>query len=177
MKAEGRESGEYKGFEKPVDGWHLIQFGEGIEFLKDKDGATWKHEKTGANAYKFPAMVVDDTDASNGLDCSQIIMVNDFGEQRVADILASVGLYKKFAEKFPGDDVSMFSEPVMNAIKTKVPGTFMKVRLETNKKDFQNVVEFAKADAKVEDKKKDTGKGKKDKTTEVKAPAASGDGW
>jgi hypothetical protein len=152
-------------------------FGEGIDLLKNKEGEI-SVDKKGHQAYKFPATVADDNDENNGMDCSQIIPCIDFGEQRVADILASVGLFAKFAEKFPGEDISMFDAAVMGAIKTKLPGLFMKVRLETNKSDFQNVVEFAKADAKVENKAKGAAKGGKAKAGAATAAAAKGgDDW
>lgn len=143
-------SGEWD-FRKPTDGWHLIQFGDGIDYLKNKKGEVWEDEKTGQKALKLPALVADEKDESNGLDASIIVPVTEGGEQRMANILAACGLYKKFAERFPGD-IGMFNKDVLDAIKVKLPGQTMKVRLETNKKGKQNFVEYTTADAKVENK-------------------------
>ena len=177
MKDKGQETGEYK-FQKPPDGYHLIQFGEGIDFLKNAEGELVKSKKKGETSLKFPATIVDDDDPANGMDASRIAPVSDFGEGIVYDILKATKLYKKFAEKFPGEEVNVFASPVLDAIKTKIPGLFMRVKLETNKDDYQNVVWYGAADTplpKDDDKPAAKGKGKGKDT--AKAPAATGDGW
>lgn len=148
MKVQGREQGEW-GFSKAADGWHLICFDEGIGLLTNKEGEVVKDDKD-RDLYKLPATIKDSADESNDISVDQIVVASDFGEQKIADILAAVGLFKKFAEKFPGD-VSFFEPKVMEAIKTKLPGKFMKVYTEQTKDGkYTNVTKFAKADAKTD---------------------------
>ena len=178
MKVKGRENADWSA-RKAQDGWHMVMFEEGIDFLKDQDGNFYmtKPDSKG-NSYKrlsFPTSIKEDGE-DDGIRVSNAVSVGtDFGEQRVADLLAATGLFAAFEKNFP-EDASFWDENVLNAIKSKLPGKFCKMRLETNSKSgYQNVVELAKADATVSNKEKKTkatgGAGKAD----VAVPAPSSD--
>lgn len=176
MKDYGTQTSGEWGFRKPSDGWHLIQFQDGIDYLKNKEGEVWSDEKTGRKALKLPALVADEKDESNGLDCSVLVQVTEAGEKRMANILNATKLYKKFAEKFPGD-IGMFDKDVLAAIKVKLPGQFMKVELATNKNGNQNFVYFGPADYVPEEKEEKVPDKDKGKSEGKKAPASGGEDW
>jgi len=44
MKVQGQEHAEW-GFKKPLDGWHLVEIGEGHGMLKNKEGELVKNDK------------------------------------------------------------------------------------------------------------------------------------
>ena len=174
MKVEGRERATH-GFPQPVDGWHVFQVEEGIDYAKNHETQEIMLDKKGAKKHIIPVTLVDPEDDSNGAKMSFFPAENARGEQLVADLLAATGQFKKFAEKFPGE-VSVFDPPVMSAIKIKLPGQFFKGRTEINGK-YCNIQETATMQF---DPSKDekAAKGKKggEKTGETKA-AAKNDEW
>jgi hypothetical protein len=166
MKAQGREHAEW-GFKKPADGWHIVEMGEGIDLLKNKEGEIVKDKKD-AKLWKFPAKINDANADDNGADIGQVISETSFGEQKIADILAGAGEFANFEKAYPGDH-SFFESAIMDKIKIKVPEKFCKMKTETSKDGYVNVVEIATMQFKPEEK---AGKGKK----ETKAPAAAAAG-
>jgi hypothetical protein len=179
MKAQGREHGEW-GFKKPTDGWHLVEMGEGIDVLKDKEGLIAKDAK-GNNLWKFPAKINDETAEDHGINVDIIVSENTaFGEQKVADILAAIGEFENFEKHFPGDH-SVFETALMDKIKIKVPNKFLKLKTETSKDGkYSNVIEIASTKFVPKDSqapaagKAAAGKGK---TKEAAPSVATGDGW
>jgi hypothetical protein len=141
MKAQGRTHAEY-GFKKPNDGWHIVEMGEGIDLMKDGEGNMIKDAK-GNNLWKFPAKINEDTAEDHGVDIGQVVPQTDFGEQKIADILAGIGEFANFEKGFPGER-SFFEQPIMDKIKIKVPGKFLKIRTETSKDGkYSNTVEMS----------------------------------
>lgn len=177
MKAQGQEYSEW-GFKKPSDGWHVVQMQEGIDLLK-KEGVPIKDAKDNS-LYKFPAKVVDEQSEDNGLDISQIIASNPFGEKKIADILAACGEFEKFEKNFPGDR-SFFEQPIMDQLKIRIPGKTLKMKTETNKEGYSNVVAIASLKAVIPDSGAKTKKGVGSKSTPAatnSAPAsAPGSDW
>jgi len=178
MKTQGREHGEW-GFKKPTDGWHLVEMGEGIDVLKDKEGAVSKDAK-GNNLWKFPAKINDENAEDHGINVDIIVSENTaFGEQKVADILAAIGEFENFEKHFPGDH-SFFESAIMDKVKIKVPNKLLRLKTETSKDGkYSNVVEiastkFAPAEAApAAGKAAGKGKGK----AEASAAASTGEGW
>ena len=183
MKTQGREHGEW-GFKKPTDGWHVVEMGEGIGLLTDKEGHVAKDAK-GNNLYKFPAKINEENAEDHGINVDIIVSENTaFGEQKVADILAAIGEFEAFEKHFPGDH-SVFEAALMDKIKIKVPNKFLKLKTETSKDGkYSNVVEIASTkfvpkDAAASAAGKTAGKkaeGKKEAAGNS-AAAATGDGW
>lgn len=138
MKYQGRAHAEW-GFKKPEDGWHTVEILEGIDFLKDKEGAIIEDAK-GNQLHKIPAKINDENAPDHEADISIIVSKTPFGEQKIADILYGVGKFAAFEKNFPGE-VSFFDTKVMNALKTKLPGSFCQMRTETSKDGkYSNVV-------------------------------------
>jgi hypothetical protein len=94
-----------------------------------------------------------------GVDC--IVSENKKGEQLLADFLGATGLFKKFAEAFPGD-VSIFEPGCMDKVKVKLPGKTMRIKTKQNGyKDKKgqdqiavNIVGFGKVADKIEELEK-----------------------
>jgi len=179
MKVTGREHAEW-GFKKPSDGWHIVEMGEGIDVLKDKEGVIAKDAK-GNTLYKFPAKINDEKAEDHEVDISQIIAETAFGEQKIADILAGIGEFDNFNKAFPGDR-SFFESTIMDKIKVKLPGKILKMKTETSKDGkYSNVTEIAGIKYNPDDKKDGKGKGKphSDKPAETTSTsaAATGNDW
>ncbi len=185
MKEEGKDH-VVTGFKKPNDGWHLVEFKEGIDFLPGKGGEGIYQNERGFKTYKFPAVVKDEVDdGSNDADVSQLCGVEKGGTW-LANILACVGLWEAVKKKFPGENVSVFDGPVIDGIKTRLPGMSCMMRTEIDKDGNARVREMASfaryKEILAEEKAKSTGGGKKGKGKEAgtdKPPATetSGDGW
>lgn len=170
MKAKGREVGEY-GFKKPNDGWHIVEFGDGVDMLKDKDGAIVKDAQS-RNLWKFPAKIVDETADDNGADISQIIAESPAGEQKIADIMMAIGEFANFEKAFPGDR-SFFEDAIISKVKAKVPGHLVKIKTETSKDGkYTNTVAISNVKY-VEPAGKETKKAGKGTTTPVSDAASS----
>jgi hypothetical protein len=130
MKEKGSDHA-VSGFKVPTDGWHLVEFQDGIDYLTNKEGVQVQNEK-GFKTYKFPAIIKDDNDPDNGIANDQLAGMENGGGW-VANILACVGLWDAVCKKFPGDDVSVFNQPVMDGIKVKLPGRSCMMRTEVDK--------------------------------------------
>ena len=131
MKEEGKEY-VVTGFKVPGDGWHVVEFQEGIGFLPGKGGEGIYQNERGFRTYKLPAIVKDDTDPDDGADISQLVGVEKGGTW-LANILACVGLWEAVKNRFPGPNVSVFDTQVMDGIKTKLPGQTCMMKTELDK--------------------------------------------
>lgn len=140
MKVKGSEVGEW-GFKKPNDGWHIVQMGEGIDFLK-KDGAPLKNDK-GNDLYKFPAKINDETADDHGADIGFVVAATPFGEKQIADILVAIGEAENFDKAFPGDR-SYFENEIFSKVKIKVANKMLKMKTELSKDGkYANIVSTA----------------------------------
>lgn len=153
------------GFKRPEDGWHKVELGEGIDLMKDKEGKVVQDAK-GNNLWKFPAKINDEDASDHEADISLIIAETPFGEKKIGDIIAAIGMKDAFEKNFPGDR-SFFEQAIMDKVKIKVPGKFCQMRTETSKDGkYSNVVEIATMKFKAVDKAaaapKETAKGKKE---------------
>ena len=167
------------GFKLPVEGWHIVEFLEGIKQQVNEDG-TPKEDKKGNKSWLFPAKISNDEDESNGIYLNQFITENDFGEHQIADFIAAVGQKENFEKAFPGDR-SFFESAIMDKIKIKLPGQFCKMRTELETYEGKQRPKV-KAVAGVKYVPKDDVKGKADKKVKKEAAASepakeSGGGW
>jgi hypothetical protein len=131
MKEEGRDFIE-TGFKVPQNGWHLVEFQEGIDYLPGKGGEGIYQNEKGYKTYKLPAIVKDENDPDDGADISQLVGMEKGGGW-MANILACVGLWEAVKQKFPGPDVSVFDQPVMDGIKSRLPGRTLMMLTELDK--------------------------------------------
>ena len=137
MKEDGKDRVE-TGFRTPGDGWHIVEFQQGIDYLPGKGGEGIYQNERGFKTYKLPALVKDDTDPDDGADISQLVGVEKGGPW-LANILACVGLWDAVKAKFPGPDISVFDQPVIDGIKARLPGCTCMMKTEQYKdKDDQN---------------------------------------
>jgi len=140
MRAQAEDRGVIEsGFKRAEDGWHIVKFAEGIDYLKSKKADTEEEiislNKQGDKNWKIPLVVEDEDDESNEVPVDVIVAENKKGEQVVTNFLGATGLFAKFAKAFPGD-VSVFSDPVMAKLKTNLPGQFM--RIKTKQNEYKN---------------------------------------
>ena len=171
MKEKGTD-GATAGFKLPGDGWHVVEFQEGIAFLTGKGGEGIYQNERGFKTYKFPAKVKDDGDPDDGADCSQLVGMEKGGSY-LANILAAVGLWEQIEKKFPGDDVSVWDDAIMNGVKTKLPGLTCMMKTEIDKKGYLQVRQTASFKKYKEILAEEAAKGgsKAGKKTETKAAA------
>lgn len=157
MRAEAKERGVIEtGFKQAEDGWHIVKFDEGIDYLKNKDGEILT-TKAGDNKWKFPMIVDDPNDESNEVKIDFITQENQRGENMVASYLLACGLLASFEKAFPGD-VSLFEPKVIDKIKVKLPGQIVRVKTKQNtykdkngdEKVAVNIVGFGKMSDSVE---------------------------
>lgn len=132
MRLQAEERGVISsGFERAADGWHIVKFDEGIDYLKRKDKESGEEvlstNKSGDKAHKLVLIVEDEEDESNGVKIDVICSENKKGEQTLTNFLGATGLFAKFVKAFPGD-VSAFDDKVMTKIKTNLPGQFLRVK-------------------------------------------------
>ncbi len=186
MKEQGSDYVK-TGFKVPGDGWHIVEFKEGIDFLPGKGGEGIYQNERGFKTYKFPAEVKDENDPDNGADCSQLCGVEKGGIW-LANILACVGLWEAAKKRFPDPNVSVFDQPVIDGVKGKLPGLQCMMRYETDKEGQARVREMAsfarykeiQAEEKSKAAKGGKGGGKSASTTTEKVPPAQqegSDGW
>jgi hypothetical protein len=184
MKEEGKDYVK-TGWKKPVDGWHVVEFEQGIDYLPGKGGEGIYQNERGFKTFKLPAKVKDENDESNEADVSQLVGVEKGGGW-MANILACVGLWEAVKKKYPGPDVSVFDAPIIEGIKAKLPGMKCMMRTELDKEGNVKVREMASfaryKEIQAEEKTK-AAKGKKGTppasapAEEKKEEAGTGDGW
>jgi hypothetical protein len=183
MKEQGKDHVE-TGFKVPSNGWHLVEFGQGIDFLQVKGGGAPYQNEKGFKTYKLPATVKDDSDPDNGADVSQLVGVEK-GGQWMANILACVGLWEAVTAKFPDPNTSVFDQPVMDGIKSRLPGRTCMMKTEVDKDGNARVRVMASIakykDILAEEKAKNAGAktAGKEKTKEADVAANKGgeSGW
>jgi hypothetical protein len=165
LRVQARERGVIEsGFERVPEGWHILKFDDGIDYLKKKNKET--NEETvalngsGDKLWKFRLVVDDEDDDANGLAMDIIAAENKRGEQTVTDFLGAAGLFAAFAKAYPGD-VSVFDEKVMGKLKGKLSGQLIrgKVKHNENKKNpdqpYVNLIGFGKMSDTIEQLEKD----------------------
>jgi hypothetical protein len=189
MKESGKDLVE-TGFKVPSNGWHLVEFGQGIDFLQVKGGGAPYQNDKGFKTYKLPATVKDESDPDNGADISQLVGIEKGGPW-MANILACVGLWDAVVAKFPDPNVSVFDQPVMDGIKSRLPGRTCMMKTELDKDGNARIRVMASIakykEALAEEKAKNagakTGKGadkekKSEETGKPGEPVKAGDaGW
>ena len=184
MREEGKDH-VITGFKAPSDGWHIVEFQEGIDFLHGKGGEGIYQNERGFKTYKLPAKVKDENDPDNDADISQLVGMEKGGPW-LANILACVGLWEAVCKKYPGKDTSVFDEPIIAGIKAKLPGMSCMMRTEKDKDGRAQTREMASfvryKEILKEQKEKDAKKGKTGTATTTSAPAeekkeGTGDGW
>jgi len=157
MRVEAKERGVIEtGFKQAEDGWHIVKFDEGIDYLKNKDGEILT-TKAGDKKWKFPMIVDDPEDESNEVRIDFITQENQRGENMVASYLLACGLLASFEKAFPGD-VSLFEQKVIDKIKVKLPGQLVRIKTKQNtytdkngdEKVAVNIVGFGKMSDSVE---------------------------
>jgi len=130
-------------FENPEKGISICQIEEGI--------ALYTNESSGKTSLRIP-MLIDRAEAgpeSNiGLKLSHFCPIETaWGEKQLAGILSITGLMGACVEKF-GTQVDSMSEPLINFLKLKLPGKFLRVhhdvRVDNKGKERATVVRFEK---------------------------------
>ncbi len=168
MLTKGTENVSW-GFRNPADGWHTVVFQEGISLKIN--------ETSGKESLFFP-LTVDESSEDDGCKVGTFINTRDENrepyksvEKQIGDILTNAGLYDSFAKKF-ADAASYLDTKIIDAMKIKLPGTFVMVETRMSKdnkgNDRCNVQGWApKGTAKEAKKVVDKGKGKAAAETKV----------
>lgn len=191
MKEEGQDH-VVTGFKNPSDGWHIFEFKEGIDYRKNEAGDAPFVNDNGFKTLILPCVVSDPNDPDDGANNNQFVGMEKGGPW-LANILACVGLWEAVKKRFPGPDVSVFDQPVLDGIKAKLPGLkcMMKTELEKGKgKDVNKVfvrtremASFAKYKEIEKEEKEKAAANKKGsggavgKETQTPATEAAGNDW
>ena len=131
-------------FEIPQPGVSLFQFEEGI--------TKRTNETTGKTTLQLPLSiirVIEGPEDNEGKKLSHFVPIeSDFGERQLAGILSLTGLVDSFAQKF-GGELDATSDKLINALKLKLPGKFIKgvheVKKDQQGNDRANLVRLEKA--------------------------------
>jgi hypothetical protein len=162
MKGTAQEGHVFGGFTPVKDGWHIGEFQEGIDYIKNKEGVIFQDD-AGGKAWKFPIVIKDPEDEADNAKV-ELSIFETKGDDQMATTLSSLGMLKAVEEKFPGD-VSPFDKRIMEGVKKNFPGKSCMIFTKQDKKGFARVhatVSFAQYKAlKAEGK-----------LPEAKAPAA-----
>lgn len=132
MKVNAEARGKVEsGFKMAEDGWHVVTFQEGIDLLRrnTEKGEEIVKDKKGNQSWKFPLLVTDPDDPSDGIAVDSIAGENERGEQWVANLLGAASLFESFAEHYPGER-SFFEEEIMKKVKQKLPGQIIRIKTE-----------------------------------------------
>uniref|UniRef100_A0A6H1ZFY5 Uncharacterized protein n=1 Tax=viral metagenome TaxID=1070528 RepID=A0A6H1ZFY5_9ZZZZ len=123
------------GFRNPADGWHTVSFQEGI--------ALKVNETSGKESLMVP-LAVDEGSEDDGCKVTAFINTRDENrqpyksvEKQIGDILTNAGLFDGFAKKFADAD-SYLDNKIIDAMKIKLPGTFVMVETRMSKDNKGN---------------------------------------
>jgi hypothetical protein len=141
MKEVGTDGSEF-GIKNAADGWHVVEFGEGIDFMKEKGKDTPWQDADGNKAYVFPLKVKDTDDPDDGATIGLSIFTKGGGNQ-MASVLAAVGLWDSLTKAFPDPNVSVFDKQIMDSVKIKLPGMQCMVESKLDKNNFSRVHKIA----------------------------------
>jgi hypothetical protein len=179
MKEKGTDHAKSE-FKVINNGWHVFEFTDGIDYAKEKDNPSNDAlDKNGNKSLLIPSIIKDSNDPDDSAKLTQRINIGFSSSGGwMASLLICVGLWDAICKKFPGDDVSVFDEAVLNGIKVKLPGLSCMMRTEIDKAGYAKVVEMASFTAykKIQTEEAVTDKGGK-KTAPVAAPKAAGEEW
>lgn len=163
MKIKGTEGADW-GSRELVDGWHLVEIDKVEDFTNNKQ----KRSLT----INFKVVEGESEGAFTTLYCD---WGKEFGEKKLATVIAAIGLEAAFEKAFPGD-VSYFDAKVVAKLPEKMKGYQCKIFIETGKAGYQNINKVVNA-------KMDVEKGETAATPKAKkeaAPAAEkapGEDW
>jgi hypothetical protein len=127
-RIEGREKAELGGgFQVISDGWHQCAVGEGIDLMKNKEGELVVSKFGGWNRLVIP-IVVSEEGEEDGRQNQIVLNYKDpKDEQKLADIIASCGMWNKFVENFNLESTTLWDDGPFTAFKTKIQGKFLDV--------------------------------------------------
>ena len=170
------------GAKVPADGWHLAKFNEGIDYLPAGSGKEgyFQNEK-GFRTLKLPCQVSDPEDPDNEGYINVLVNMEN-GQKIMSGILKCVGLWDAVEKRFPGKDVTVFDNPVIEGIKVKLPGLSCMIKTEIGGKNMNNanarkIVSFARY-KEIAAKEKGDAQTKKNKGPVQEAiPEAEGKDW
>lgn len=120
-------------FKTVSDGWHRVTFADGIQPNVKKDEQSGKESKT----LMIPYFVDEDSEDNGWKGALYPPWDMATGEQRIADILNAVDLWKAFDEKFPGE-VSAFDPKLIAAFIKRVPGNSCMMRFGRQRPPREN---------------------------------------
>lgn len=179
MKEQGVDGAVVGGFKTATDGWHVIEFQEGIDFMKGKGGEGIWQDEHGNKAYNFPLKVKNADDPDDGAQIGYTAFTKGGGDG-LASVLVCAGLWDAVLKAFPDPNISVFDEKVMNGVKSKLPGRSCMCRSQVDKGGFSKAVQFATfakyKEIEAETKKKGGGKKSEAPAAETK-PSAPADEW
>jgi hypothetical protein len=130
-------------FEIPQPGISIAVFTEGIQ--------KYTNENSGKTSLQLPLeidQVVEGPEGNVGLRLTHWCPIEtEWGEKQLAGILTITGLIQSFSDRL-GGEIEATDDRLINALKLKLPGKFVKVthevRKDNNGKDRANIVRFEK---------------------------------
>jgi hypothetical protein len=182
---KGEITDHVQSFKVVSDGWHVIRFEQGIDLAINRETGAVAVDKNGNHSLLLPYTINDADDADNGSKLTERLNFG-FNGPKLAGILACAGLWEAVKKRFPGPDVSVFDQPVVDGIKAKLPGLGCMVRTAIDKDGYPKSAEWAsfahykKLQAEEKTKAATSKKGKAAapaETTPAAETAPAGDGW
>lgn len=149
MDTKGNENADW-GYQAPAPGWYYMTFLDGVEITKKEDGdkvkeslriplkATSSYEGEAATFQMSVFIPLSgETDQEIG-----------FAKKKMADVLVNAGLYEMFDKKYPGKDMSILDQRIIDGCKIKLPEKEVLVKIEEtvskkDKKTYSNIVRLA----------------------------------
>jgi len=150
MRVKGQEGADW-GSAELVVGWHLVE----IDKVEDFTNKNAKRSLT----INFKVKEGESEGAFATLYCD---WDKEFGEKKIATVLAAIGLEAAFEKAFPGD-VSYFSPKVVAKLMEKMPGNQCKIYVDQSKSGYMNINKVVNAKADTDKLDRETNKGKADK--------------
>ena len=128
-------------FEVADAGVSILQFEEGVQKRTN--------ENSGKTTLQIPFVidrVVDGPEENRGKKLMHFVPIEtEYGEKQLGGLLTLTGLIDGFAQKL-GEDVDVTSDQLINLLKLKLPGKFIKatheVRKDQSGKDRANITRF-----------------------------------
>jgi hypothetical protein len=184
MDTQGQKNADW-GFQAPADGWYLMEFmGDIKESIKEING-----EKR--TSLQVPLKGVESYPDGEAVAFQMSIFVPlsgetdkeiGFAKKKMADVLVNSGLYEAFEKRYPGGDISILDQRIIDGIKIKLPEKQVMVKIETKEnkkvgKTFTNIVALATRDFKPDKDERKTAKKEKPVAKESANGTESTEGW
>jgi len=164
MRVKGIEGADW-GIMTVEPGWHLVEVDKAEDFTN----------KNNKRSFSINFKIVDD-DIPGGFITMYCPWGTEFGEKKIAAVLASCGLEDAFEKAFPGD-VSYFDPKVVKKLSEKLVGYRCKVFVSERSNGMLDVTKVVNQKRDVSKLDETQDKGAKRSRTQSAPETSGNDGW